>query len=147
MNTGGEEQRWRHSRTQQQSSQQRSQGGGGQRRNVGGSSGSNGSNAWQNSNQQQMPPVYAEAHVPVRAFNGKEVEDFLSRAYEKEVFAAKQSGDQGQKPIIYKSDKGWSTPKSGGAWGSRPNAMASGSNFVSQLRRGQAALQQGSGKE
>ena len=70
---------WRHQRTQQQSTQQRSQGGGGQRRNVGGNSGSNGNNAWQNSNQQQMPPVYAEAHVPVRGFNGKEVEDFLSR--------------------------------------------------------------------
>lgn len=69
---------WRHQRTQQ-STQQRSQGGGGQRRNVGGNSGSNGNNAWQNSNQQQMPPVYAEAHVPVRGFNGKEVEDFLSR--------------------------------------------------------------------
>jgi len=70
---------WRHQRTQQQPTQQRSQGGGGQRRNVGGNSGSNGNNAWQNSNQQQMPPVYAEAHVPVRGFNGKEVEDFLSR--------------------------------------------------------------------
>jgi len=94
-----------------------------------------------------MPSVYAEAHVSVREFNSKEVEDFLSRAYEKEVLAAKQSGDQGQKPIIYKSDKGWSTPKSSGPWGSRPNAMASGSNFVNQLRRGQAGLQQGSSKE
>ncbi|KAH0612880.1 uncharacterized protein H6S33_009260 [Morchella sextelata] len=151
MNAGGDEQRWRQ-RGQQPA--QRSQGGGQRRNNnPGGNPNSNG-NVWQGPNQQQQQhqhqqqqqqqaaQAYIDAHVPVRGFNGKEVEDFLFRAYEKEMQAAKNTGvDQSQKPMIYKSDKdkGWSTPKN--AWGTRANAMASGGNFLTQLKKSQAALQ------
>lgn len=150
MNTGGNEQHWRQ-RGQQPA--QRSQGGGQRRNNPGGNPNSNG-NVWQGPNQQQQQhqhqqqqqqqaaQAYIDAHVPVRGFNGKEVEDFLFRAYEKEMQAAKNTGvDQSQKPMIYKSDKdkGWSTPKN--AWGTRANAMSSGSNFLTQLKKSQAALQ------
>jgi len=144
MNPGGEDPRWRQQRSQQ-STQQRSQGGGQRRNNPGGNTNSNGNNAWQGQNQQQqqqIPQVYVEPHIPVRGFNGKEVEDFLYRAYQKELDAAKNQGiDQSQKPTIYKSDKGWSLPTKGGAWGNRSNTMASGNHFLNQLRRSQVAFQ------
>lgn len=147
MNIGGDEQRWRQ-RGQQPA--QRPQGGGQRRNNnPGGNPNSNG-NVWQGPNQQQQHQqqhqqgvqAHIDVHVPVRGFNGKEVEDFLFRAYEKEMQAAKNTGvDQSQKPMIYKSDKdkGWSTPKN--AWGLRAGAMASGGNFLTQLKKSQAALQ------
>ncbi|KAL7265961.1 hypothetical protein RUND412_011509 [Rhizina undulata] len=104
--------------------------------------------------QQQANSSFVEGHMPVRGFNSKEVEDYLFRGYEKEVLAAgAQGGDEGSKPLVYKSDKGWSTPtQKSGAWGPRgidfsaANMMASGGTFLNQLRKSHIALQTG-GKE
>lgn len=70
---------------------QRSQGGGQRRNNNSGGNPNSNGNVWQGPNQQQQQhqhqqqqqqqaaQAYIDAHVPVRGFNGKEVEDFLFR--------------------------------------------------------------------
>jgi len=163
MSSNDDQQRWR--RTPQQSAsspnpnQQRPQG---QRRSVARDSGSfsgqggqNGNtNAWERSTnrpmnhqqaQQQSGTAFTESHIPVRSFNSSAVEDYLCRGYNVELEAARSEKQAGQKPVVYKSDKGWSTPK--GAWGTRANAMASGNTFLNQLKKSQVALQQNPGKE
>jgi len=159
MSSNDDQQRWR--RTPQQSasspnpSQQRPQG---QRRSVAGQGGSNqngNTNAWGTENRSttrqmnhQQPQHgntgFIESHTPVRGFNSSAVEEYLCRGYSVEYEAARSEKQVGQKPVIYKSDKGWSTPK--GAWGARANAMASGNTFLTQLKKSQAS-QQNIGKD
>ncbi|KAA8896118.1 hypothetical protein FN846DRAFT_291509 [Sphaerosporella brunnea] len=172
MNSGNDDQRWRGS------NQQRGGQGGGQRRNMprdgnysGGYNNSNGSNAWGRGNMNQnmhhhnqgqqtsanSNAGYYEQHVPVNGFNTQEALDLLTRA-------ARAPGPEAEKPILYKGDKGWSTPKgNSSAWGQKRkldnpivcvnidgdvgNAMASGGDFLVQLKKSHAAFQQNVGRE
>jgi len=158
MNPNNEEQRWRGP----SANQQRSQGGGqgGQRRNMprDGSSysgpnynsqnnTSNG-NAWggRNMNYQQhhqtVNASFYDSHAPVNGFNAQDALEMLVRGYEVQAQAARaQAGPEVERPVFYRGEKGWSTPKNSGAWGQRPNAMASGNNFLAQLKKSHAALQ------
>ncbi|KAI5789287.1 hypothetical protein FPQ18DRAFT_342264 [Pyronema domesticum] len=152
MNSGNDDQRWR-----SPSQQQRGQG---QRRNMprdsyNGGQGynnnqSNGNtNSWgmnANANHQQQGAGYYEHHVPVNGFDTKEAMDLLTRGYEVQLQAAR--GADADKPVIYKGDKGWiqSTSKgSGNAWGQKRNAMASGSDFLVQLKKSSQAFSSAAG--
>ncbi|KAF8471854.1 hypothetical protein BDZ91DRAFT_846455 [Kalaharituber pfeilii] len=154
----GDDLRWRRRGTPQQNAPGNPQQG--QRRNhshdrnsyssTGGyQSGSrDGGNAWGNRGQAQsgvnQSPGLVEEHIPVRGFNSREVSEFLNRGYVEALNAAQNPyADEGSKPIIYKSPENpWKTTgkASGGPWGSRQHVMANGNDFLSQLRKGVAAL-------
>lgn len=161
MSTPGDDQRWRARRgTPQQNapgnSQQGQQGQQAQRRNQsrdrnsysspGGYQGGNrdGGNAWANRGPAQgQPAALLDEHVSVRGFNSREVSEFLNRAFVSAVNDAQNPyKDEALKPMIYKSpEKAWKTTgkASGGPW-SRQHVMANGNDFLSQLRKGVAAL-------
>jgi G3E family GTPase len=96
----------------------------------------------QQQQQQQQQTGYFEGHVPVNGFNTQEALELLTRSHDIHHQAARNmSGPEDDRPVIYKGDKGWSTQKNSGAWGQRPNAMASGNNFLAQLKKSYGALQ------
>jgi len=157
MSTPGEDPRWRNRRgTPQQNTQNSSQQG--QRRNqsrdrgsyasLGGYQGGNrdaSGNAWNNrAPPPGQPAALVDEHVPARGFNSKEVSEYLNRAYVAATNSAQNPyPDEVPKPLIYKSPENpWKTTgkASGGPWGSRLHLMANGADFISQLRKGVAAL-------
>ncbi|KAF8539532.1 hypothetical protein BDD12DRAFT_882137 [Trichophaea hybrida] len=99
--------------------------------------------------QQQTNAGYYEQHVPVNGFNPQEALELLTRGYDFQLQAARAPpGPDGDRPIIYKGDKGWSTPKgSNNAWGQKRNSMASGADFLVQLKKSHAGVLQNAGRE
>ncbi|KAI7597843.1 hypothetical protein KC346_g14505, partial [Hortaea werneckii] len=74
----------------------------------------------------------AEAHAPVNGFNASEAKAFLSR-------------DLKTAPSSYKVTEAGGAGRSGGggAWGSKPNAMANGQPFFVQLAKSVATVEGG----
>ncbi|KAI7286925.1 hypothetical protein KC345_g913 [Hortaea werneckii] len=98
---------------------------------AGGASGSNaGSNGATPALQQESKG--AETHASVNGFNASEVKAFLSR-------------DVKTAPSTYKVTEGGGAGRSGGggAWGSKPNAMANGQPFFVQLAKSVATIEGG----
>ncbi|KZF25013.1 hypothetical protein L228DRAFT_60128 [Xylona heveae TC161] len=95
-----------------------------------------GNNAWGNSNRENRgrPPMspMEEEHVPVNGFNARDAREMLKRGYFDSMNAAYKS-----------AGKDAASTKSGGPWGSKPNTMAGGQDFLLQLRKQLASLQQG----
>ncbi|KAF2751976.1 hypothetical protein M011DRAFT_473266 [Sporormia fimetaria CBS 119925] len=85
----------------------------------------------------QAVSAEAEPHVPVHGFNAAEVKDFLKKRYMEAV---------ADKPSAHYKVQGDSVAKrSSGAWGSRGNMshlMPNGQDFMTQLKKQLAALEQ-----
>lgn len=66
------------------------------------------------------------------------IDDDVATGYEQQLQAAR-NGPNGDRPVIYKTEKAWTstTKGSGGgaAWGNRAHAMANGGNFLTALRK------------
>ncbi|KAF8246522.1 hypothetical protein K440DRAFT_365715 [Wilcoxina mikolae CBS 423.85] len=163
MNSGNDEQRWRSTNANQRGQGQRRMPRGGdsyagQGYNQNNTSNGN-SNAWgggmnvghHQQQQQQTNAGYYEQHVPVNGFNPQEALELLTRGYDFQLQAARAPpgpDDVGDRPIIYKGDKGWSTPKgSNNAWGQKRNSMATGGDFLVQLKKSHAGVLQNAGRE
>ncbi|KAF1814986.1 hypothetical protein P152DRAFT_447261 [Eremomyces bilateralis CBS 781.70] len=68
-----------------------------------------------------------EKHVPVNGFNSAETKEFLKQCYTRAVGGADVRH--------WKPSDGSASAGKAAAWGSRPNAMASGQDFWVQLRK------------
>ncbi|KAJ5105085.1 hypothetical protein NUU61_002432 [Penicillium alfredii] len=121
--SGNGDDRWRGGPSRQ-SSQRHS--GNGNRERTGGQGGTRGNAAWSGSGPAQ------EQHVPVRGFNAADSKNILKR------------GPGVSKVPVYKpAGKESNNQRSGGPWGSKSNAMASGKDFFLELRKQVASLQRG----
>ncbi|BFZ64424.1 hypothetical protein YB2330_005567 [Saitoella coloradoensis] len=98
----------------------------------------------QQSSRTSTPGNGFEQHISVKGFNGAEVSGYLNRGYEEMVAKANGPAAEGR-PEIYKSpSKGWTTKgSSGGAWGgSRSHLTAKGTQFMSEVKKSAAALEE-----
>ncbi|KAH8423617.1 uncharacterized protein LDX57_001377 [Aspergillus melleus] len=87
-------------------------------------------NAWGagDSRDQLSAGLSQDQHVPVRGFNAAEAKGALRRA---------------PRPYFYKTPGKDANNRSGGPWGSKPNAMANGKDFFLELRKQVTTLKQG----